>query len=98
MFDRRPKIRRDLAAFGYKQTLDRTLGGFSSFAAGFSYISVLTGVFQMFYWGTALGGRLSSGHGRRCFWGNPRSALFRRAGGSIPACRVGSTIRRDRFG
>ena len=32
----------DLAAFGYKQVLDRTLGSFSSFAAGFSYISVLT--------------------------------------------------------
>src|ERR1700722_20744105 len=40
---------RDLAAFGYKQVLDRTLGSFSSFAAGFSYISILTGVFQMFY-------------------------------------------------
>jgi urea carboxylase system permease len=47
---------RDLATFGYKQVLDRTLGSFSSFAAGFSYISILTGVFQMFYVGYGAGG------------------------------------------
>ena len=47
---------RDLAAFGYKQVLDRTLGSFSSFAASFSYISILTGVFQMFYVGYGAGG------------------------------------------
>ena len=47
---------RDLAAFGYKPALDRTLGSFSSFAAGFSYISILTGVFQMFYVGYGAGG------------------------------------------
>jgi urea carboxylase system permease len=47
---------RDLAAFGYKPELDRTLGGFSSFAAGFSYISILTGVFQLFYVGYSAGG------------------------------------------
>src|SRR5436853_3004463 len=35
-----------LAEFGYRQELHRTLGGFSSFAAGFSYISILTGMFQ----------------------------------------------------
>ena len=33
----------ELAKFGYKQELDRSLGSFSSFAAGFSYISILTG-------------------------------------------------------
>jgi hypothetical protein len=32
----------ELAGFGYKQELDRSLGSFSSFAAGFSYISILT--------------------------------------------------------
>lgn len=37
---------RDLADFGYQQKLDRSLGGFSAFAAGFSYISILTGMFQ----------------------------------------------------
>jgi urea carboxylase system permease len=47
---------RDLAGFGYRPVLDRTLGGFSSFAAGFSYISILTGVFQMFYVGYGAGG------------------------------------------
>jgi urea carboxylase system permease len=46
----------DLARFGYRQELDRSLGSFSSFAAGFSYISILTGVFQMFYLGYAAGG------------------------------------------
>jgi urea carboxylase system permease len=47
---------RDLAAFGYRQTLDRTLGGFSAFAAGFSYLSILTGLPQLFYLGFAAGG------------------------------------------
>jgi urea carboxylase system permease len=47
---------RDLASFGYKQALDRTLGSFSTFAAGFSYISILTGVFQTFYLGYGAGG------------------------------------------
>ena len=41
----------ELAQFGYKQELDRSLGAFSSFAAGFSYISILTGVFQLFGFG-----------------------------------------------
>src|SRR5579862_2689736 len=38
----------ELAKFGYKQELDRSLGSFSSFAAGFSYISILTGVTALF--------------------------------------------------
>ncbi|MFO0950989.1 MAG: amino acid permease [Isosphaeraceae bacterium] len=46
----------DLARFGYRQSLDRTLGGFSTFAAGFSYLSVLTGSSQLFYLGYAAGG------------------------------------------
>src|SRR5436309_13091542 len=46
----------DLAAFGYRQRLDRTLGGFSSFAAGFSYLSILTGLPQLFYLGYGAGG------------------------------------------
>jgi len=50
------KDSRDLAEFGYKQELNRTLGSFSSFAAGFSYISILTGMFQMFHLGFAAGG------------------------------------------
>jgi urea carboxylase system permease len=46
----------ELAGFGYKQELDRSLGGFSSFAAGFSYISILTGVFELFGFGFLNGG------------------------------------------
>ncbi len=46
----------ELAGFGYKQELDRSLGSFSSFAAGFSYISILTGVIQLFAFGFAFGG------------------------------------------
>ena len=47
---------RDLAAFGYKQELNRTLGSFSVFAAGFSYLSILTGMFQLFHEGFGHGG------------------------------------------
>jgi len=39
---------KDLASFGYKQELHRTLGLFSSFAAAFSYISPSTGIFTLF--------------------------------------------------
>jgi urea carboxylase system permease len=46
----------DLAVLGYKQKLDRPLGGFSSFAASFSYLSILTGTFQLFYVGYNAGG------------------------------------------
>ncbi|MBY6675739.1 amino acid permease [Rhodococcus sp. BP-332] len=40
-----------LGDFGYKESLDRSLGKFASFAAGVSYISILTGTFQLFYFG-----------------------------------------------
>ena len=46
----------DLEKFGYRQELERSLGSFSSFAAGFSYISILTGVFQLFFFGFGSGG------------------------------------------
>jgi urea carboxylase system permease len=46
----------ELATFGYKQELDRSLGNFSSFAAGFSYISILTGMFELFGFGFAQAG------------------------------------------
>src|SRR6266705_648702 len=49
----------DLARFGYKQELRRTLGVFSSFAVAFSYISPSTGIFTLFALGlTTLGGVL----------------------------------------
>src|SRR5213596_3960919 len=47
----------DLARFGYKQELRRTLGVFSSFAVAFSYISPSTGIFALFFLGlTTIGG------------------------------------------
>src|SRR6184192_4377295 len=46
----------DLADFGYQQQLERSLGSFSSFASGFSYISIMTGVFQLFFFGFGSGG------------------------------------------
>ncbi|MFT4043138.1 MAG: amino acid permease [Gordonia sp. (in: high G+C Gram-positive bacteria)] len=45
-----------LEDFGYKQSLDRSIGKFASFAAGVSYISILTGTFQLFYFGFGTAG------------------------------------------
>lgn len=42
--------------FGYVQELRRGVGTFSSFAAGFSFVSILTTVFQLFGLGFGLGG------------------------------------------
>jgi urea carboxylase system permease len=47
----------DLAKFGYRQELRRSLGTFSSFAVAFSYISPSTGIFTLFALGlTTIGG------------------------------------------
>ncbi|WP_055492958.1 APC family permease [Streptomyces sp. TP-A0356] len=46
----------ELAEFGYKPELKRSLGNFHTFAAGISYISILTGTFQLFYFGYGSGG------------------------------------------
>ncbi|MFD8072838.1 amino acid permease [Streptomyces sp. NPDC059718] len=45
-----------LAGFGYRQELHRSMGRYASFAAGFSFISVLTTVFQFFAFGFSSGG------------------------------------------
>ncbi|HLZ80808.1 MAG TPA: amino acid permease, partial [Ktedonobacteraceae bacterium] len=45
-----------LQKFGYKQELRRSLGFLSNFAVAFSYISVSTGTFSLFYLGLAAGG------------------------------------------
>jgi len=64
MTDAAPPTRRhdtdsaDLAAHGYRQRLQRNLGGFSSFAAAFSYISILTGMFELFGFGYGFAGPL----------------------------------------
>ena len=46
----------DLAAFGYAQQLHRRLGAYASFAAGFSFVSILTTVFELFALGFSFGG------------------------------------------
>ncbi len=46
----------DLAALGYTQQLRRRLGPYASFAAGFSFVSILTTVFQLFAFGFSFGG------------------------------------------
>ncbi|MDJ0412932.1 APC family permease [Rhodococcus opacus] len=45
-----------LEDFGYKESLDRSIGKFASFAAGVSYISIRTGTFQLFYFGFGTAG------------------------------------------
>jgi amino acid transporter len=57
----------DLATFGYKQELKRTLGVFSSFAVAFSYISPSTGIFTLYYLALTIGGAM--------FWTWPVVAL-----------------------
>ena len=46
----------DLGRFGYGQQLHRSVGPFASFAAGFSFVSILTTVFQLFGLGFGFGG------------------------------------------
>jgi urea carboxylase system permease len=46
----------DLASFGYSQQLHRKLGSYASFAAGFSFVSILTTVFELFALGFSFGG------------------------------------------
>ncbi|QLY32445.1 amino acid permease [Nocardia huaxiensis] len=46
----------DLASFGYQPVLHRKLGRFASFAAGFSFVSILTTIFQFFGLGYSFGG------------------------------------------
>src|SRR5947209_9956559 len=46
----------DLRTFGYSQQLHRSVGSFGSFAAGFSFVSILTTVFQLFSFGFGFGG------------------------------------------
>jgi urea carboxylase system permease len=51
-----PRDELDLASFGYAQQLRRRLGPYASFAAGFSFVSILTTVFQLFALGYSFGG------------------------------------------
>jgi amino acid transporter len=58
----------ELARFGYRQELRRSLGLFSSFAVAFSYISPSTGIFTLFALGLSTVGGLF-------FWSWPIVAL-----------------------
>ncbi|WP_148615045.1 amino acid permease [Nocardioides rubriscoriae] len=46
----------DLHHFGYTQQLARRVGSYASFAAGFSFVSIMTTVFQLFGLGYSFGG------------------------------------------
>jgi urea carboxylase system permease len=46
----------DLAAHGYRQRLNRRLGSLSAFAVGYSYLSILTGMFELFGFGYGFSG------------------------------------------
>jgi hypothetical protein len=46
----------DLARFGYKQQLQRTLSLFSTFGLAFSYISPVVGVYTLFGFGLTSSG------------------------------------------
>lgn len=46
----------DLRGFGYEPELRRGIGSYASFAAGFSFVSILTTVFQLFAFGFSFGG------------------------------------------
>ncbi|NJC72240.1 amino acid permease [Planosporangium thailandense] len=46
----------DLQRFGYRPQLQRSIGTYGSFAAGFSFVSILTTVFQLFSFGFGFGG------------------------------------------
>ncbi|MHB8506154.1 MAG: amino acid permease, partial [Acidimicrobiales bacterium] len=46
----------DLAQFGYKSELQRTLGFFSNFGVAFSYLSPVVGIYSLFVLGIGTGG------------------------------------------
>jgi urea carboxylase system permease len=46
----------DLHGLGYRPVLHRKLGRYASFAAGFSFVSILTTIFQLFAFGYSFGG------------------------------------------
>ena len=58
----------ELAEFGYKQELDRSIGKFASFAAGISYISILTGVSSSSSSASRSADRPTGGPGRWSSW------------------------------
>ncbi|MET3805791.1 urea carboxylase system permease [Nakamurella sp. UYEF19] len=51
-----PRASADLEEFGYEQQLHRSIGTYASFAAGFSFVSILTTIFQLFGFGYSFAG------------------------------------------
>jgi amino acid transporter len=83
----------DLASFGYKQELHRSLGAFSSFAAGFSYISILTGMFQTAALGFLFAGRAFIWAWPFVFFGQMMVALqFAELSAALSARRLGLPV------
>ena len=71
----------------------RSLGSFAAFAAGFSYISILTGVFQLFAFGFAFAGPAVWWTWPIVFIGaDVRRPVLRRARGPVPARGVGLSV------
>ena len=82
--------------FGYKQSLDRSIGKFASFAAGVSYISILTGTFQLFYFGFGTAGPAYLWSWPMVFVGpDGRRAVLHGAGRQIPGRRIGLQLEQE---
>lgn len=77
-----------LARLGYEQELHRGVGSFSSFAAGFSFVSILTTVFQLFGLGFENRRcRVLLGVAARLRWPAARRAELRAARGPLADLR-----------
>jgi amino acid transporter len=68
--DRQSDDERRLAELGYKQELDRRMGGFANFAMSFTIISVLSGALTLYGTGINYGGPAQQA------WGWPIVSLF----------------------
>ncbi len=80
-----------LDEYGYKPGLERSIGSFASFAAGVSYISILTGTFQLFYFGYGTAGPSYLWSWPRCSSGSSWSLSASRNCRAATAWRVPST-------
>ena len=80
----------DLQSLGYKQELKRGLGPFASFCSGFSFVSILTTVFNCSRSGLGLAVQPTFGRGRWCFRASSRWLS------SLPSCPL-NTRSRVRF-
>ncbi len=82
----------DLGGFGYRQQLRRNVGPFASFAAGFSFVSILTTVFQLFGLGFGFGGAGFFWTWPTVFASAARGPLLRGTGGALPDLGCGVPV------